>query len=375
MKDFYQVLEVGRDATIEEIKKAYRKQALKYHPDRNPGNPQSEAKFKEVSEAYEVLSDQNKKRMYDQYGEEGLRGPSMGGGAGGFTSMEEALRTFMGAFGERGSSSIFDSLFGFEGGGETRQGTSKKISLSVSFEESAKGTEKEVVISNFVLCDKCKGSGAASSKGIKTCSTCQGHGQVFQSRGFFSMSSTCPQCHGEGKMVIDPCTNCRGEGRLKQKQQIKVRIPAGVDNGMRLRLAGYGDAERGGIPGDLFVSVTVEPHDFFVREGDDVYLDLPITFVEAALGCKKEIPTPIGGSYRITIPEETQNSKIFRVSEAGFPNVHSHRKGDLLVRIIVETPVNLNDKQKELLRSFEKLESAANYPRKKGFWEKIKSFF
>lgn len=374
MKDYYSVLEIAKDATAEEIKKAYRKQALKYHPDRNPGNPQAEAKFKEISEAYEILSDPQKKRTYDQYGEEGLRGTGPGGG--GFTSMEEALRTFMDAFGDRGGASIFDSFFGFEGQtSNVRQGASKKMNLTISFEEAAKGCEKEVVLTNYAICEKCKGIGAASAKGVKSCPNCKGHGQIFQSRGFFSMTATCPQCGGEGKIITDPCTECNGAGKIKKKQQIKVRIPPGVDSGMKLRLAGYGDAERGGVPGDLFVLITVEPHDIFKREGIDVYIDLPLTFIEAALGCKKEVPTPTGGKYLIHIPEETQNGKIFRIKGSGFNDIHSNRHGDLLVRATVETPVNLTEKQKEFLRNFEKMETPSNYPHKKGFWEKVKAFF
>lgn len=388
-KDFYATLGIGKDASPEEIKKAYRKKALEFHPDRNPGNPKAEAQFKLVSEAYEVLSDENRRRVYDQYGEEGLRGAGVGGGAGGypggFSSMEEALRTFMGAFGgggNRGGESIFDSFFGGGGGGGyeeesgPRKGTSKKATVKVTFEEAARGTEKELAINNYVACETCHGSGAKSKNGIRTCSTCQGKGQVYQSRGFFSMSSTCPHCGGAGQVITDPCKTCSGAGRTKEKQRIKVRIPGGVDNGMRLKMSGYGDAgEAGGPPGDLFVYIEVEPHEAFTREGDDVYLELPITFPEASLGVKKEVPTPLGEQARIQIPEGTQNGKLFRVSGKGFPNVHGQGHGDLLIRVSVETPVKLSEKQKELLRSFEQLESPQNHPRKKSFLEKLKVFF
>jgi molecular chaperone DnaJ len=334
-----------------------------------------------------VLSDDNKRRVYDQYGEEGLKGAGMGGGGGfgggGFASMEEALRTFMGAFGGaggRGGESIFDFFGGgFDGGASdegARQGASKKANVRVSFEEAARGTEKELVINNYIGCETCRGSGARSKNGIKSCATCQGKGQVYQNRGFFSMSSTCPHCGGAGQVITDPCKTCNGAGRVKDKQRIKIRIPAGVDNGMRLKMTGYGDAgEGGGPPGDLYVYIEVEPHDAFQREGDNVYLDLPITFPEAALGCKKEVPTPFGESVRIQIPEGTQNSKLLRVSGKGFPNVHGQGQGDLLIRITVETPVKLSEKQKDLLRSFEELETPSNHPRKKGFLEKIKAFF
>lgn len=385
-KDYYATLGVARDASPEEIKKAYRKKALECHPDRNQGNPKAEAQFKLVSEAYEVLSDDNRRRVYDQYGEEGLRGAGPGGGAGGFpggfSSMEEALRTFMGAFGGGrggGGESIFDSFFGGGGGPmeeEARKGTSKKATVKISFEEAARGTEKELAITNYITCSTCGGSGAKSRASIKTCATCQGKGQIYQSRGFFSMSSACPHCGGAGQVITDPCKTCNGAGRTKEKQRIKVKIPAGVDNGMRLKMSGYGDAgEAGGPPGDLYVYLEVEPHEAFTREGDDVYLEVPITFTEAALGCKKEVPTPLGDPVRIQIPEGTQTAKLLRVSGKGFPNVHGQGHGDLLIRIALETPVKLSEKQKELLRDFEKLESPQNNPRKKGFLEKIKVFF
>jgi molecular chaperone DnaJ len=386
-KDFYATLGVARGATPEEIKKAYRKKALECHPDRNQGNPKAEAQFKEVSEAYEVLSDDQRRKIYDQYGEEALRGGAPGGGGfpGGFSSMDEALRTFMGAFGGGrgggGGESIFDSFFGgggggFEDDGGARQGTSKKATVKISFEDAARGIEKELNITNYVACQTCHGSGAKSKNGIKTCSTCQGKGQVYQSRGFFSMSSVCHQCGGAGQVITDPCNTCSGAGRTKEKQRIKVRIPAGVDNGMRLKMSGYGDAgEAGGPPGDLYVYIEVEPHEAFTRDGDDVYLELPLTFPEAALGTKKEVPTPLGEQARIQIPEGTQNGKLFRVSGKGFKNVHGQGGGDLLVRISVETPVHLSEKQKELLRAFEGLESPQNHPKRKTFFDKIKGFF
>lgn len=385
-KDFYATLGVARTATPDEIKKAYRKKALEFHPDRNQGDPKAAEQFKVVSEAYEVLSDESKRRIYDQYGEDGLRGAGAGGGfpgGGGFSSMEEALRTFMGAFGggRGGGESIFDSFFGGGGGGyeeesSARKGTSKKATVRVTFEEAAKGCEKELAITNYATCTTCNGLGAKSRTGIKTCHTCQGKGQVYQSRGFFSMSSACPHCNGMGQLITDPCKTCHGAGRVKEKQRIKIRIPAGVDNGMRLKMSGYGDAgEAGGAPGDLYVYIEVEAHEAFTREGDDVYLDLPITFAEAALGSKKEVPTPLGDKARIQIPEGTQTGKLLRVSGKGFPNVHGQGHGDLLIRISVETPVRLSEKQKELLRAFEELESPQNHPRKKTFFEKLKGFF
>jgi len=382
MTDYYEILGVSKGATQEEIKKAYRKNALKYHPDKNAGDAQAEAKFKQISEAYEVLSDDKKRSIYDQYGADALKGGAgMGGGGGaGFSSMDEALRTFMGAFGgSSGSESIFDSFFGFDSSDEpvARQGTSKKMNMTLSFEEAVKGVEKEVVLNNYVECEKCRGSGAASSSSIKKCTRCQGSGHIHETRGFFSMSTTCPQCHGKGKTIKDPCEECHGSGRVKKKQQVQLKIPAGIDSGMRLRMAGYGDAgENGGPPGDLYVYLNVEPHEVFQREGNDVILELPLSFSEAALGSKKELPTPRGGSCRITIPEGTQYGKIFRVKGEGFPSVHhGQSNGDLLVKIAVETPVGLSEKQKELMQAFAELEKTHNSPKKRSFFDKIKVFF
>ena len=387
MADYYDTLGVNRTATADEIKKAYRKQALKYHPDKNPDDKSAEDQFKKVSEAYEVLSDENKRHMYDQYGESAFQGGGMGGpggfgGGGGFSSMEEALRTFMGAFGGGGGGgaggSIFESFFGAEseGGEAAHQGASKRMNLSISFEEAVKGVEKEAALNNFVSCSKCDGSGAKDASSIKTCSSCGGRGHVQQNRGFFSMMSTCPYCRGEGKTITDKCSECRGVGRVKKRQKVQINIPPGVDTGMRLRMGGYGDAGEGGGPsGDLFVYLTVKPHDFFKREGDDIIVELPVSFSEAALGCKKELPTPRNETCRLTIPEGTQSAKVLRVRGEGMPNVHGHGKGDLLVLVTVETPVSLSSKQKTLLKEFGKLEGENNSPRKRGFLDKLKVLF
>jgi molecular chaperone DnaJ len=388
MADYYEILEISRNATAEEVKKAYRKKALQYHPDKNPGDSEAEKRFKEISEAYEVLSDTKKRQVYDRHGKEGLQGAGFGGssGAQGFSSMDEALRTFMGAFGMGGGESIFDSFFGGGGGGEFgmgggaramhRQGASKRVNITVSFEEAARGVDKELAITNYVTCPTCSGKGSTSPKGVKTCNQCGGRGQVFEQRGFFSMTMACPECHGEGKVITDPCPNCHSQGVVKEKQHVKIHIPAGVDSGMRLKMSGYGDAgQGGGPPGDLYVFINVESHEIFEREGNDILLDLPISFTEAALGSKKEVPSLTSHTCRITIPEGTQNGKIFRVKGEGFPNVHGHGKGDLLVRIFVETPTRLTDKQKELLQEFGALEGPNNLPKRKGFLDKIKEFF
>ena len=388
MADYYDILEVSRQATAEEIKKAYRKKALQYHPDKNPGNAEAEKRFKEISESYEVLSDDKKRQIYDRHGKEGLQG-GMGGGPGmqqGFSSMDEALRTFMGAFGMGGGG---ESVFDFFGGGVSgsefggreegrgaRQGASKRVNITISFEEAARGVDKELAITNYVTCATCKGQGASSPQGVKTCTQCGGRGQVFEQRGFFSMTMACSTCHGEGKIITDPCKTCQGQGVVREKQHVKIHIPAGVDSGMRLKMNGYGDAGQGGGPsGDLYVFITVEPHEIFEREGNDISLDLPISFAEAALGCKKEVPSLTNHACRITIPESTQNGKIFRVKGEGFPNVHGHGKGDLMVKIFVETPTRLSDRQKELLQEFSALEGPNNLPKRKGFVDKIKDFF
>lgn len=381
MADYYEVLGISKSATAEEIKKAYRKRALESHPDRNPNDPQAEQRFKQVSEAYEALSDPQKREIYDRYGAEGLKGAGVGGapGGAGFASMDEALRTFMGAFGGMGLDSVFGSFFGgegeFEGGGGARKGASKRAVIDVTFEEAAKGVEKEIAISNLVPCATCGGSGAASPSGVQTCARCGGQGQIFQSRGFFSMSSVCPSCNGQGRTITDPCTACRGKGRSKEKQQISIRIPAGVDDGMRLRMAGKGDAgEGGGPPGDLYVDIRLKSHPVFRREGDDLLLDLPVGFADAALGCKKELPT-LTGSCRLTIPEGTQSGKLFRVRGEGFPNVHGRGKGDMIISISVETPTKLDKQQKELMRQFGELEEINNLPGRKSFIDKVKTFF
>ena len=380
MTDYYDFLGVSKNASKEEIKKAYRKQALKYHPDKNKGDPKSAEQFKKVSEAYGVLSDEKKRQMYDQYGEAGVN-QAAGMGGQGFSNMDDALRTFMDAFG--GGESIFESFFGggseggFSGGRQgASKGASKRISVTISFEESAKGVTKEAYITNHVTCNKCSGTGADSPNDIRTCSTCKGSGQLFQSRGFFSMTTTCPQCHGKGTTITKNCSECRGSGRTREKKKIKINIPPGIDNEMKLKMTGYGDAGKAGGPaGDLYVHVEVQPHEYFKRTGDDVYFNLPITFSEAGLGCKKEVFTPLGEVCRLTIPEGTQNEKVFRIRGKGIANIYGRGLGDFLIKISIETPVKLSNKQKEILKEFAKLETPANQPKKQEFLKKLKFFF
>ncbi len=381
MADYYQTLGVSEGASAEEIKKAYRKKALKYHPDKNPDDAQAEEQFKKISEAYDVLGDPQKRELYDRYGEAGVNGAQgggFGGGHGGFSSMDDALRTFMDAFGGGGRESIFESFFGggqAGGGHYAQQGASKKASLTITFEEAIRGVEKEIALQTYATCSTCDGKGAKSSSDIQTCSHCGGSGQLHQTRGFFSMTTACHHCHGTGQKIVNPCPDCKGAGRKKERRRVKISIPAGVDSGMRLRMAGYGDAgEGGGPPGDLFVFIEVRPHEIFKRDEDDILVELPISFTEAALGVKKEIPAP-GKTCRISIPEGTQSGKVFRVRGEGFPNVHGRGKGDLLVRVAVETPTKLSSKQKELLKEFSELEGEHNHPKRRSFFEKVKAFF
>lgn len=381
MSDYYEILEVPRNATADEIKKSYRKQALKYHPDRNPGDSTSEKRFKEISEAYEVLSDEKKRQLYDRHGKDALHGYNQAGGARqGFSSMEEAMRTFMDAFGGMGVDSLFGNYFGGGGGGGAqvhRQGASKRVNITLTFEEAARGVDKELAITNQVNCSACNGRGAKTTQGIKKCSRCNGMGQIFEQRGFFSMSMECSQCHGEGQVITDPCPQCQGQGMVKEKQRVKVHIPAGVDSGMRLKMSGYGDAGPGAGPaGDLYVFITVEPHELFEREGNDILLELPLSFAEAALGAKKEVPSLQGNTCRIAIPEGTQNGQTFKVKGAGFPNVHdSKRSGDMRVTVYIETPRHLTERQKQLLTEFSASEGKENLPKQQGFLDKIKSLF
>jgi molecular chaperone DnaJ len=284
----------------------------------------------------------------------------------------------MGAF---GSDSMFESMFGGgDGFGESssyqQQGASKKVSLAISLEEAMSGVEKELAIHRYNACAKCAGKGSASSQGIKKCPRCSGRGQVVESRGFFSMSMPCPQCRGEGSLLVDPCGDCQGEGRVRDKSRVKVRVPAGVDDGMRLRLSGYGDVgPRGGMAGDLYVYIQVQPHAIFQRQGNDLLLELPINFTEAALGCKKEIPVLKGHTVRLSVPEGTQSGKTFRIRGEGFPQIQGSGSGDLLVTVLLETPVKLSAEQRKLLEEFQNLENPNNFPKKKGFLDKIKAFF
>jgi molecular chaperone DnaJ len=373
-RDFYEILGVNRDASDDEIKKAYRKLAMKHHPDRNPDNPKSEEHFKEAKEAYEILSDANKRAAYDQYGHAGVD-PQAGMGGGGFGG-----GNFSDAFG-----GIFDEIFGGGrggggGGGRSNvyRGADLRYNLEITLEQAAHGTETKIRIPTMEACDSCGGSGAKPGTQPKTCPTCQGSGQVRLQQGFFSIQQTCPKCHGVGRVIPDPCGNCHGAGRLKKHKTLAVKIPAGVDEGDRIRLSGEGEhGVNGGPPGDLYVQIQLKAHQVFQRDHDDLHCEMPISFTTAALGGEIEIPT-LDGAASIKIPAETQSGKIFRLRGKGIKGVRSHVHGDLLCHVVVETPVHLTDRQKELLRELEEINSTdsdKHNPRAKSWMDRVKDFF
>jgi len=370
-RDYYEVLGVNRDADEETIKRAYRKLAMKHHPDRNPDNRASEDLFKEAKEAYEILSEPDKRAAYDRFGHAGVD-PSAG--AGGFRG--GGFDNFADAFGD-----IFSDIFG-GGGGRTRstvfRGADLRYNLEVTLEQAARGTETKIRIPTAEPCDACKGTGAKPGTEPATCPTCQGHGQVRMQQGFFSIQQTCPRCHGSGKYIPDPCKTCGGAGRVKAHKTLSVRIPAGVDEGDRIRLAGEGEAGvNGGPAGDLYVQLHVKPHAVFTREHDDLHCEMPVSFVTAALGGEIEIPT-LDSSAKIKIPAETQSGKVFRLRGKGIKGVRSASHGDLFCHVVVETPVHLTARQKELLREFDAItqeDSERHNPRAKSWMDRVREFF
>jgi molecular chaperone DnaJ len=370
-KDYYEVLGVNKDATEDDIKKAYRKLAMKHHPDRNPDNPKAEEQFKEAKEAYEILSDDQKRAAYDQYGHAGVD-PSMGGGAG------AGFGGFSDAFGD-----IFGDIFGGARGGSGQRnnvyrGADLRYNMEVSLEEAARGTETKIRIPVQSTCETCKGSGARPGTSPVTCTTCNGHGQVRMQQGFFSVQQTCPKCHGTGKMVKDPCPTCHSAGRVKQNKTLSVKIPAGVDEGDRIRLSGEGEAGvNGGPTGDLYVVIHLKQHEIFQRDGGNLHCEMPISFTTAALGGEIEVPT-LDGAAKMKIPAETQTGGVFRLRAKGIKPLRSSEHGDLMVHVVVETPVKLTEKQKELLREFDastQADAGKHSPKNKSWLEKAKNFF
>ncbi|MEN8150164.1 MAG: molecular chaperone DnaJ [Planctomycetota bacterium] len=378
-RDFYEVLGVDRNASESDIKKSYRKEALKHHPDRNPGDAEAEQRFKEAAEAYEVLSDPEKRRRYDQFGHEGL---GRMGWQSRSASVEDILRSFGDIFGGGGrGGSIFDDLFGGfgagrgGGGGGGRRGASLRCEVRVSFEEMAAGSEKTIRLRRPETCDTCNGTGARKGSTPTRCPMCGGAGEVTQNQGFFTMRSTCPRCRGQGQMIEDPCGDCSGSGRVVRSREIRARVPAGIEDGTQIRLAGEGEAgERGGPPGDLYCEVRVGQHPLFVREADDLLCDVPLSFSQAALGAEVQIPL-VTGKMDFEVPKGTQSGEMFRVRGKGLANVHGRGVGDLLVRLHVETPKRLTERQEELLREFAETEEISVSPRRKSFFDKVKDLF
>ena len=377
-RDYYEVLGVERNASEEEIKKAYRKLAVKYHPDKNPGDKAAEEKFKELGEAYEALNDPQKRAAFDQYGHAAFD-PRARAGAGGFRGggFHDPFEIFREVFGG-GTGSIFDELFG---GGERgdptgpQRGSDLRYDLETGFEEAALGCEKEIAVTKLEACESCRGSGAETGSSTKTCSTCGGRGQVLSSRGIFSIAQTCPRCEGAGRVVEKPCRACRGAGRSEKTSKITLRIPAGVDTGARLRSAGNGEGGlRGGPPGNLYVVLHVRPHEIFQREGDDLICEMPISFVQATLGAELEVPT-LAGNAHIRLPPGTQPGVVFRLKGKGVQNVQGYGQGDLHVRVNVEVPTHLNAGQRAKLQEFAELCDPSVNPRSKSFFEKARQFF
>ncbi len=365
-RDYYQVLGVEKTASDAELKKAYRRLAMKYHPDRNPDSTDAEMHFKEAKEAYEVLSDPQKRAAYDQFGHAGVeQGAGMGGGAGGFSDI----------FGD-----VFGDIFG--GGRQGRErvfrGADLRYNLEMSLEDAVHGTSVKIKIPTMVECKKCQGSGAKKGTSPSTCGTCQGVGQVRMQQGFFSLQQTCPTCHGTGKVISDPCDACHGEGRLQEYKTLSVKVPAGVDTGDRIRLSNEGEAgQNGGPAGDLYVHVHVKPHEIFTREGSDLFCEVPINITTAALGGTLEVPT-LDNRVSLKIPAGTQTDKVFRIRGRGVKSVRGGSEGDLLCRVIVETPVKLSNRQKELLEELqETLEKGgkSHSPKTHGWLDGVKKFF
>ena len=373
-RDYYKVLDVPRNATEAEIKKAYRRLAMKYHPDRNPNDREAEERFKEAKEAYEILSEPSKRSVYDQYGHAGVeasRAGSAGPGGFGFASAE----AFSDVFGD-----VFGDIFGASrrGASQVYRGADLRYEIALDLSEAVFGHTVEIDVNKLVECEVCHGSGAARGSTPSNCDTCGGNGQVRVSQGFFTLQQTCPHCRGTGRIVRNPCDNCLGQGRVRRAKKLQVKIPPGVDSGDRVRLAGEGEAGRnGGPPGDLYVEVQVREHPIFEREGEHLSCEVPVSFATAALGGSVGVPT-LDGDVVLKIPAETQSGRVFRLRDKGVKPVRGGARGDLFCRVVIETPVHLSGEQKELIRSLEeslRAHPARHAPREKGFLEGVKRFF
>lgn len=376
-QDYYEVLGVARDASDDEIKKAYRRLAMKYHPDRNNGDKQAEEKFKQVGEAYSILSDPQKRAAYDRYGKAGVD-PNAAGGFGGFGGFGQA----QGGFGD--FSDIFSEIFGGGAGGGRRggpkvfRGADVSYSLEITLEQAVAGAKTDIRVPVWEECETCHGSGCKTGTSKKTCPHCGGSGTININRGFLQVQQTCPYCHGTGEIISDPCPDCQGRGRNRKTKTLEINIPAGINDGQRIRIQGKGEpGPNGGPCGDLFVQVFIKPHEIFQRDGDDLHADLPLSYATAALGGEVSVPT-MGTEARITIPEGTQTGKIFRLRGKGVPHLHGGGSGDLYVHAFVETPVNLTNKQKKLLKEFDesiKEGGTKHSPQSTSFLDKMKKFF
>ncbi len=370
-RDYYEVLGVNREASQEELKKAFRKAALKYHPDRNPDDAEAEARFKEIAEAYEVLSDVNQRTRYDQFGHAGVSGARHTD----FRGFEDIFSHFSDIFGGSFFDDLFGGAFGGRRGGPAR-GAHRRVQLNLTLEEAARGVEQSIEITRNEYCDTCKGSASAPGSEPASCPYCKGAGVVQQRRGFFVMQQTCPNCQGRGQVIANPCKSCDGAGRQQKRVTVKLRIPEGVADGQRLAVHGEGDPGDNGAPrGDLYCDIRIRPHDIFERHGDDILCEVPIGFSQAALGTEIEVPT-IEGKAKVRIPHGTQSGKIFRLNGQGMPRLHGGgMRGNAFVRVVIETPRSLNEQQEALLRKFAELEDVNVSPKRKSFVDKVKNYF
>ncbi|WP_207455701.1 molecular chaperone DnaJ [Azospirillum sp. SYSU D00513] len=376
-QDYYELLGVQKGASADELKKAYRKMAMQYHPDRNQGDKEAERKFKEISEAYEVLKDDQKRAAYDRFGHDAFEGGRGGGAGGGFGGFD------FGGGGGGGFADIFDEMFGeFMGGrrggaGQGGRGQDLRYNLEIGLEEAFKGSQATVRVPTSAQCDVCSGSGAAAGTQPVTCPTCQGHGKVRAQQGFFTIERTCPGCHGQGRVIKDPCKACGGAGRQRKEKTLQVNIPAGVEDGTRIRLAGEGEAGlRGAPPGDLYIFLSVAPHPLFQRDGANIHCRVPIPMTTAALGGTVEVPIIDGTRAKVTVPPGTQSGHQFRLKGKGMSVLRSPHRGDMYVESVVETPVNLTKRQQELLREFETAgKDGGSSPQSEGFFAKVKELW
>jgi molecular chaperone DnaJ len=372
-EDYYELLGVPKKATEEELKKAYRKKAVQYHPDKNPGNKEAEEMFKMVSEAYEALKDPEKRAAYDRFGHAAFQGPGARGPSGG--GFHDPYDIFREVFGQGGGGGIFDEMFGGGARDSGRDGSDLRYDLEITLEEAARGVEREISFRKLVGCEHCHGTGAEPGSKRVTCPTCRGSGQVRRSGGIIVFTQTCPTCGGAGVKIEKPCTVCRGEGRVAKTTKLNVKIPPGVDTGSRLRSAGNGEAgAAGGSPGDLYIVLSVKEHELFERQGDDLFCEIPIKFTLATLGGSIEVPT-LTGKASLKIPAATQSGTTFRLRDRGMPSLRGGRHGDQLIRVHVEVPASLTSEQRKILEDFARVSGDAQEPTSRKFFEKAKKFF